>query len=258
MIHPEVQFPLRFLTYEETGILRKHRSVQSAEPTSRACAPVCRAIVSEACDKPSQPTMEDVKRQTQSVYKTHAAAWDAQRNRSLFERPWLDRLLARTSPNDTALDVGCGAGEPIARYILERDRRVCGVDFAEPMLAMARTRFPGARWINADMRDLELGECFAGVIAWDSFFHLSPDEQRSTIPRLARHVASGGCLLLTVGPSASERIGSVSGEPVYHASLSIDEYEERLRGVGMEVEDFVPEDPGCAGHSVLFVVRLGS
>jgi hypothetical protein len=105
-----------------------------------------------------------------------------------------------------------------------------GSTFAEPMLAMARTRFPEARWINADMRDLDLGESFAGLIAWDSFFHLSPDEQRSTIPRLARHVAPGGCLLLTVGPSASERIGSVGGEPVYHASLSIDEYEERLRG----------------------------
>jgi ubiquinone/menaquinone biosynthesis C-methylase UbiE len=201
--------------------------------------------------------MEDVKRQTQSVYETHAAAWDAQRNRCLFERPWLDRLVAGTSPNDTVLDVGCGAGEPIARHILEQDRRVCGVDFAEPMLAVARTRFPRARWINADMRDLDLGESFAGVIAWNSFFHLSPDEQRSTIPRLARHVAPGGCLLLTVGPSASERIGSVGGEPVYHASLSIDEYEERLRGVGMEVEDFVPEDPGCAGHSVLFAIRRG-
>jgi ubiquinone/menaquinone biosynthesis C-methylase UbiE len=199
--------------------------------------------------------MEDVKRQTQSVYKTHAAAWDAQRNRSLFERPWLDRLLARTSPGDTILDVGCGAGEPIARYIIDRDRRVCGVDFAEPMLAIARTRFPEARWICADMRNLALGETDAGLIAWDSFFHLSPDEQRSTIPRLARHVAPGGALLVTVGPSASEKIGSVGGDPVYHASLSIDEYEERLREVGLEVEDFVPEDPGCAGRSVLFAVR---
>jgi hypothetical protein len=105
------------------------------------------------------------------------------------------------------------------------------------------------------MRNLALGETDAGLIAWDSFFHLSPDEQRSTIPRLARHVAPGGALLVTVGPSASEKIGSVGGDPVYHASLSIAEHEERLREVGLEVEDFVPEDPGCAGRSVLFAVR---
>jgi SAM-dependent methyltransferase len=175
-------------------------------------------------DEPTEPAMEDVKRHTQHVYETRAVTWDGLRNRSLFERSWLERLVARTSPGDTILDVGCGAGEPIARYIMERDRLVCGVDFAEPMLAIARSRFPRARWVEADMRHLDLGESFAGLIAWDSFFHLGPDEQRSMLPRLARHVATGGCLLLTVGPSASEKIGSVGGEPIYHASLSIDEW----------------------------------
>lgn len=51
--------------------------------------------LTRACDndKPTQPAVEDVKRQTRSVYETHAAAWDAQRNRSLFERSWLDPHL---------------------------------------------------------------------------------------------------------------------------------------------------------------------
>jgi hypothetical protein len=35
-------------------------------------------------------------------------------------------------------------GLPIARYIMERNHRVCEVDFAEPMLAMARSRFSDA------------------------------------------------------------------------------------------------------------------
>ena len=109
--------------------------------------------------------METAKLRTRSVYEKHAAARDAQRGRSLFEKAWLDRLLARTSPGDTILDVGCGAGEPIARYIIEQDRRVCGIDFAEPMLAIARQRFPEARWIQADMRAFDLGESFGSVVA---------------------------------------------------------------------------------------------
>ena len=195
---------------------------------------------------------------TLSVYETHAAAWDAQRGRSLFEKAWLDRLLARTSPGDTILDVGCGAGEPIARYIMEQGRRICGIDFAEPMLAIARQRFPEARWIKADMRALDLGETFGGIVAWDSFFHLPPDDQRHVIPRLARHVAPGGGILLTVGPSESEVMGTVEGDPVYHASLSIGEYEIRFHEAGLKVGEFVAEDCDCAGHSVLLAVRGAS
>jgi SAM-dependent methyltransferase len=181
-------------------------------------------------------------------------AWDAGRGRSLVERAWLDRLLSATSPGDTILDVGCGSGEPIARYLIEQGRNVCGVDFAESMLAIARWRFPDARWVWADMRHLDLGQSFSGVIAWDSFFHLDADEQRCVIPRLCRHVAPGGALLVTVGPSEGEVLGTVDGEAIYHASLSIDEYERRLCAAGLKVVDFVAEDPHCGGRSVLLAV----
>lgn len=108
------------------------------------------------------------------------------------------------------------------------------------------------------MRAFDLGEAFGGVVAWDSFFHLPPDDQRSVIPRLARHVAPGGGLLVTVGPSASEVMGTVEGDPVYYASLSIDEYQARFREAGLAIAEFVPEDHDCAGHSVLLAVRRAS
>jgi ubiquinone/menaquinone biosynthesis C-methylase UbiE len=190
-----------------------------------------------------------------AIYERQAASFDRQRSRALLERGWLERLLARTGPGDTILDVGCGSGEPIARYVIKRGRRVCGTDFAEPMLKIARRRFPTERWLLGDMRDLDLGEAFAGLIAWDSFFHLTADEQRVTLPRLARHVAPGGSLLVTVGPAEGEVWGQVGREPVYHASLASIEYERILGAAGLKVEAFVPNDPSCAGHTILFAVR---
>lgn len=190
-----------------------------------------------------------------AVYERQAVDFDRRRSRTLFERPWLDRLLRRTLPGDVVLDVGCGSGEPIARHILAEGRRVCGLDFSESMLEIARSRFPEERWIAGDMRQLDLGRNFAGVVAWDSFFHLTADEQRSVLPRLAAHVAPGGGLLLTVGPVEGEAWGEVGGESVHHASLSLDSYADLLAEAHMQIEAFVADDQDCAGHSVLFAVR---
>ena len=199
--------------------------------------------------------MRDIRHRHRQVYEANAAAWDARRSRALFERGWLDRFLAPLRPGAPVLDLGCGGGEPIARYLIERGFAVTGLDFAPAMLGIARARFPDHRWIEADMRDLDLEERFAGILGWDSFFHLTPDEQRALIPRLARHLEPGGTLLLTVGPEASEPIGQVEGEPVYHASLSPSEYRDRLAAAGLTVAAFAPEDAQAHGHSVLLALQ---
>lgn len=192
-----------------------------------------------------------VAREMQGVYQRQAAHWDATRGRGLEERHWLDRLLALTAPGDRVLDLGCGSGEPIAAHVVAQGRRVWGIDFAPAMISLAQSRMPDQTWTVGDMRGLALGYTFAAIIGWDSFFHLTPDEQVDLIPRLARHLVPGGGLLLTVGPRAGEPLGSVGGEPVYHASLAPETYREELSRVGLDLVDFVPEDPSC-GRTVLF------
>ena len=104
------------------------------------------------------------------------------------------------------------------------------------------------------MRNLDLGERFAGIIAWDSFFHLTKDQQEALIPRFSRHLLPRVALLLTVGPDEGEVLGRVGSEPVYHASLSPTAYAERLRDECLSIACFVPDDPDCGGHSVLLAL----
>lgn len=192
-----------------------------------------------------------------SVYERHAQGWDRHRPRVLIEQAWLERFCALLPSSAKVLDLGCGAGEPIARFLIERGYDVTGVDFAEPMLAIARWRFPNARWIHADMRQLDLDEKFAGIVGWDSFFHLTQDEQRALIPRLAHHLVPRGAVLLTVGPEEGAVTGTVEGESVYHASLSREEYVALFAASGFAVRDFVAEDPACDLHSVLLAAGNG-
>jgi SAM-dependent methyltransferase len=185
-----------------------------------------------------------------SLYTRHAAAYDRQRGRKLMEARWLDRFLSLLPATPSVLDIGCGMGEPIARHLVERGCAVTGIDSSAPLIALCRERFPQQIWQVADMRELALGQRLDGLIAWDSFFHLTPDDQRRMFPLFRVHAAQGAALLFTSGPAHGEAIGSFEGEPLYHGSLDPAEYHNLLDENGFSVVDHVIEDPECGGHTI--------
>ncbi|WP_026381229.1 class I SAM-dependent DNA methyltransferase [Afifella pfennigii] len=189
------------------------------------------------------------------IYRRHAAAFDARRGRALWERGWLDRFLEALPASREVLDLGCGMGEPIARYLIDHGCRLTGLDSSPALLALARRRFPQAAWVEGDMRELALARRFAGLLAWDSFFFLTPDAQRDMFPRFAAHLEPGGMLLFTSGPEAGERIGAFEGEKLYHASLAPAEYRALIAANGLEVVRHVADDPDCDRHTVWLARR---
>ena len=79
-----------------------------------------------------------------NIYERHAEAWVRARLRenSLYERGWLDRFCALIPPGGSVADIGCGAGEPIARHFSEMGYAVTGVDSSPRMAAMFQQRLP--------------------------------------------------------------------------------------------------------------------
>jgi SAM-dependent methyltransferase len=188
------------------------------------------------------------------LYEENAAAWDRQRGRDLFEKPWMDRFLDLLPPHGSILDLGCGMGEPIARYFIGRGFGVTGVDSSPSLIALCKDRFPDHRWLVGDMRELALGHRFGAIIAWHSFFHLSPGDQRPMFARFAAHAEPGGVLMFTSGPTHGEAIGEWQGEPLYHGSLGSEEYRALLEENGFTVLRHVAEDPEC-GHATIWIAR---
>jgi len=187
------------------------------------------------------------------LYDRHAGAYDRDRARSLQERAWLNRFLAHVCDGGTILDVGCGMGEPMARYFIDRGFAVVGVDASTAMIDLCRARFPDSEWIVADMRSLELSRRFDGILAWDSTFHLGVDDQRDMFSRFAAHAGEGAPLMFTSVTDEGEVVGSYRDEPLYHASLSSAEYTRVLFANGFEVQAHVVSDPECGGHTVWLV-----
>lgn len=191
------------------------------------------------------------------LYERHARTFDRDRSKTLFEKPWLDRFLAELPPRPVVLDVGCGSGEPIAAYLIRSGCRVVGVDSSPSMIEICRGRFPDTEWHVGDMRQLALGQTFAGIIAWDSFFHLTGDHQREMFPRFARHASAGAVLMFTSGPGAGEAIGEFGGEPLFHASLDPAEYGDLLDRNGFTVIAHVSDDPDCGRHTIWIARKRG-
>jgi len=190
------------------------------------------------------------------LYDRHAQAYDRLRGRSLFEKAWLDAFSALLPENAAVLDIGCGMGEPIAGDLIGRGFAVNGIDSSPQLIAMARARFPQQDWAVADMRTLSLGRRFDGLIAWDSFFHLTPDDQRAMFAIFRDHAAPRATLMFTSGPAKGEVIGTFEGEPLYHASLGAAGYRALLEAHGFRVMRHIADDPACNGHTVWLAQRM--
>ncbi len=204
---------------------------------------------------PRESEFVAARNETRAVYERQASGWDRHRHKHLIERAWFDRFFARLPAAGTVLDLGCGAGEPLAGYVLANGFELTGLDYSAPMLAMARQRYPGALWVEGDMRAPPFEHGFDGIFSWDGSFHLTRDEQRELLVEVARLLNPGGALMLTVGHEDGEVLGVVEGERVYHSSLAPDEYRERLDALGFTDIVFVAEDPDCDMHSVLLASK---
>lgn len=188
------------------------------------------------------------------LYRRHGAAWAGLRGDRPAEGAWLDRFCRLLPAGAEVLDVGCGSGLPIARELAGRGFAVTGVDAAPEMLALFGRNLPGRPALLADMRRLALGRTFAGLLAWDSLFHLTPADQRGMFARLAAHAAPGAALMFTSGPAEGSAVGTLAGEPLYHGSLGPDEYRALLAAAGLRVLAHVVADPTC-GHRTVWLAR---
>ncbi len=189
------------------------------------------------------------------LYQRHALAFDRDRSRVLFEQACLDRFLGFIPTNGTILDLGCGSGEPVARYFIEQGRQVTGIDSSSTLIDLCKSRFPEQTWQVADMRTVAVGKTFQGIIAWNSFFHLNHADQRQMFAIFRQHAAPNAPLMFTSGTTYGEAIGEYQGEPLYHASLDTAEYQSLLETNGFEVIQHTVSDPAC-GYLTIWLAKF--
>ena len=129
---------------------------------------------------------------------------------------------------------------------------VTGIDGSARMIKYCKERFPEHVWLVADMRDLDLESKFDCVLAWDSMFHLSCEDQRKMFPLFQRHVEQGGILMFSCGEEEDEFWNPMHGNEavsMFHASLDSEEYKKLLTENGFEILKHKISDENCGGRA---------
>lgn len=98
-------------------------------------------------------------------------------------------------PSAGVLDAGCGTGR-VAIELARRGVDVVGVDLDPAMLATARDKAPDLRWVEADLRTVDLGRTFGLVaLAGNVMIFVAPGTEPEVVANLASHLDPGGLLL---------------------------------------------------------------
>ena len=128
------------------------------------------------------------------LYDVSVPDWDGEID---FYRELAREAKAR---GQSVLEVACGTGRVTLR-LAQEGVDIVGTDLDEEMLKIARRKgeeVPNVRWVQGDMRTLDLGQTFGLIIIpGHSFqFMLTPEDQVRALETFKRHLEPGGTLVI--------------------------------------------------------------
>jgi SAM-dependent methyltransferase len=157
---------------------------------------------------------------------------------SSVRQKWVERLIeGLPSGGGRVLDLGCGAGIPVARDLVLLGHAVVGVDGSTQQVLRARRNVPAATFIEADMCEITFEPAsFDAVGAFYSIMHIPPIQQGPLIANIATWLKPCGMLVASFGTgTAGEWTGEWLGTTMYFGHNSETETLRYLVGSGLRV-----------------------
>lgn len=149
----------------------------------------------------------------------------------------LAEIVARLAAGAAVLDLGCGAGVPVARTLSGLGFDVTGVDASEAQIERARRNSPQARFILADMASIDFTtNAFDAVFAFYSIIHLPRAEHEPLIHKIATWLRPGGWFLASFGTAEGDWRGEWLGTTMLFSHNAPDATKRMVCEAGLDVE----------------------
>jgi len=144
-------------------------------------------------------------------------AKEYQADRYVFDnREELKIFVSLLPKNAMVLDVGCGAGVPVAKILIESGFEVTGIDFSKGMLKLARENVPKAKLIKEDIATLGFTkDSFDGLVAFYSIIHVPREKHRALFQSFYRVLKPNGVMLISMGSDEWEAVEEYYGTKMF-------------------------------------------
>ena len=164
-------------------------------------------------------------------------AKEYQASRHIFKNiEELEEFASHMSKSAKILDVGCGAGVPVTKFLIEAGFDVMGVDFSESMLKLARRNVPEARFIKKDMTKLDFKDnSFDGLTAFYSIIHVPREKHSSLFQSFHRILKPNGVMLVSVGSGEWEGTDEYCGAEMFWSHYSPEKSLELMKDAGFQI-----------------------
>ena len=164
-------------------------------------------------------------------------AEEYQANRHIFESTQeLEEFSSYLPKGGKILDVGCGAGVPVTKFLVQHGYEVTGIDFSEGMLELARRNVPRAKFIQKDMTEMNFKDnSFDGLVAFYSIIHVPREEHFSLFQSFHRILRLGGVMLLCLGPDDWEATAEYYGTNMFWSHYNPEESQQLVQDAGFQI-----------------------
>ncbi|MEW5995989.1 MAG: class I SAM-dependent methyltransferase [Candidatus Micrarchaeota archaeon] len=143
------------------------------------------------------PKSKSVREGYEKIAKEYHKRRDRYKNTILLEK------FRKNLPKGSwIIDLGCGAGVPVAKFLAGKGYKVTGIDFSKEMLRLARKNVPKAKFIRMDMTKMRFGsDSFDGAVSFYAMIHVPREKHAGIYRKLHRILKPGGIILVNAGGS---------------------------------------------------------
>lgn len=171
--------------------------------------------------------------------------------------PYLERVFATAEPKPSrAVELGCGPGVPVGKYLAERCSYV-GVDISAAMLRQAALNVPRGVFVQADMSRVTFAQGSIDlVVAFHSIIHVPRQRHPELFRALATWLRPGGWLVASLSshdnPGAQEA-DWLGGGPMFWSGFDAVTNLKLLKEAGFVVRESSVLDQNELGNPVQFL-----